>query len=374
MPTPLPAVSDVLLHPPDEAEVGVLARGITTAVAPEGGLTHLQNVLISAVSESMTGHTVDLDHVEPIGPAGFAAALAHRNLEFRTRIVQLMVLGELVLVPLPEYVAARVEDYARELCVDEGMLRVARDYAKGSLGLALIDFDRAGYTHDWSAHEHDALHAGALEMAWQECVNDVELADRWRALEALPDGTLGRGVSDFYRARGFAFPGTIGSAPPLLAQHDWVHVLADYGTRVESELEVFALIARAIPDPRGFSLLAMVVSLFETGYMIAGAGLFQYDRGHLSVDDGMAVRVADAMYRGAVCGRDLLAVDWFEYADWPVEDVRRELGIVEKSAKARAARSIGPWEPGGISPFQLDAGRKAAEAEGREYDAFGACL
>src|SRR4051812_31132327 len=183
MPTPLPLVSDVLLRPPDEAEVGVLARGITTAVAPEGGLTHLQNLLITAVSESMTGFTVDLDRVEPMGAAEFAAALSGRNLEFRTRIVQLMVLGELVLVPLPKYVAARVEEYAGELCVDEGMLRVARDYARGSLGLALIDFDRAGYTKDWTAQQHDALHtAGALEAAWQECVNDVDLANRWRAL------------------------------------------------------------------------------------------------------------------------------------------------------------------------------------------------
>jgi hypothetical protein len=373
MPTPLPTVSEVFLHPPSADEVVVLARGITTAVAPETGLTRLQNVLVTAVSESMTGITVDLDTVQPMGPEEFAAALSHRNLEFRTRIVQLMVLSELVLVPLPSYVADRVEQYARELCVDEGMLRVARDYAKGSLGLALIDFDRAGYTRDWADHDHEALHAGALEMAWQECVNDVELANRWRALETLPEGTFGRRVFDFYSARGFAFPGTIGSAPPLLAQHDWVHVLADYGTKVESELEVFAFIARAIPDPRGFSLLAMVVSLFETGYMISGAGLFQYDRGHLSAD-GMAVRVADAMYRGAMCGRDLLAIDWFEYADWPLDAVRKEFGVVEKSAKAMAARSIGPWEPGGISEFQLAAGKRAAEAEGREYDSFGACL
>jgi hypothetical protein len=375
MPTPLPAVAEVLLRPPDEAEVAILARGITAAIAPASGLTHLQNVLITAVSESMTGHTVDLDTVEPMGPGEFAAALATRNLEFRTRIVQLMVLGELVLVPLPADVAARVEEYARELCVDEGMLRVARDYAKGSLGLALIDFDRAGYTAQWQEHQHAALHtASALDTAWQESVNDPELAARWCALEALPAGTLGRRVFEFYRARGFAFPGTPGSAPPLLAQHDWVHVLADFGTKVESELEVFALIARAIPDPRGFSLLAMVVSLFETGYMFAGAGLFEYDRGHLSEDDGMAVRVADAMYRGAVCGRDLLALDWFEYADWPVDDVRREFDIVDKSAKSRAAGSTGPWEPGGISPYQLDAGRRLAAAEGREYDCYGACL
>jgi hypothetical protein len=359
--TPLPSDADVFLQPPDEAEVGVLARGVATAVAPETGLTHLQSVLLGAIFESMTGFTADLADIAPMTPQAFAGALARRNLEFRTRIVQVMVLGELILVPLPDAVAARVEDYARELGVHEGMLRVARDYAKGSLGLALIDFDRNGYTEEWAQEQHDSLHtSAALAQAWQEVVRDPALAERWAGLESCPQGSLGRGVFDFYRSRGFCFPGTVGSAPPLLAQHDWVHVLGDYGTRVESELEVFALIARAIPDPRGFSLLAMVVGLFETGYVRAGAGLFQYDRGHLSGDEGMPVRVADAMRRGAVCGKDLLAVDWFAYADWPIHEVRREFNIVEKSEKARAAGSVGPWDPDGISPFQLEAARRAA--------------
>ena len=61
------------------------------------------------------------------------------------------------------------------------------------------------------------------------------------------------GVFRLYQSRGFVFPGLPGSAPPLLAQHDWVHVLADYGTTVESELEVFAFIARANDDMRAFS-------------------------------------------------------------------------------------------------------------------------
>src|SRR5581483_970433 len=139
---------------------------------------------------------------------------------------------------------------------------------------------------DWEVGDHSALHTtGALEQAWQECVHDDALAGRWRDLGHCPPGTLGRKVFEFYCARGFAFPGTLGSAPPLLAQHDWVHVLADYGTKVESELEVFGLIGRAVPDGHGFSLLAMVVSLFETGYMGRGAGLFEYDKGHLSRDE-----------------------------------------------------------------------------------------
>jgi hypothetical protein len=177
------------------------------------------------------------------------------------------------------------------------------------------------------------------------------------------------------RARGFVYPGRPGSAPPLLAQHDWVHVLAEYGTTVESELEVFAFIARANDDPHAFSLLAMVVSLFETGYLRSGAGLFEYSPGHLS-KSGVAVRVADAMRRGAICpgSTDFLRTDWFAVADLPVSEARRRFGIPEKAPEAVAAGSVGPWEAGGITPFQLNAGRILAEAEGRPYDTFGATL
>ncbi|HEX5944988.1 MAG TPA: hypothetical protein VFY82_01870, partial [Acidimicrobiales bacterium] len=196
-------------------------------------------------------------------------------------------------------------------------------------------------------------------------------------------GSLGRGVWQLYRARGFAFPGSVGSAPPLLAQHDWVHVLADYGTTVESELEVFALIARANDDMRAFSLLAMVVSLFETGYLRTGAGLFEYDMGHFtgtSTGRDMATRVADAMRRGAWCRNtladedsiDFLRIDWFALAPLPVEEVRARFSLREKSPAALRAGSVGPWEDGGISPFQLASGRAAAERDERPYDSYGA--
>ena len=292
-------------------------------------------------------------------------------------MVQFMLLAELVLVPLPPEVAQRVEAYAGELGVDDSLLRIARRYASGSLGLALIDFQRSGYMETWDPAHTEQLHtARALDEAWEMRCDDPELAARWAALAECPDGSLGQGISRFYEARGFSFPGLPHSAPPLLAQHDWVHVLTDYGSTVECEIEVFGLIARANDDPRGFSLLAMVVSLFETGYLPSAAGLFAYDRGHLS-EEGMPVRLADAMRRGALCGahsggRDLLAVDWFEYADRPVAEVRAEFGIVEKSERAIAAGSVDPWSPGGISPYQFESARAAAEAAGRVYDSYGA--
>ncbi len=363
-----------MLTRPDAEEVAWLGRGIVTAVCPPAGHSQLQKLLLKAVFESMTGFSIDPDTIEPIAAEEFASGLARRNLEFRSRIVQVMLLGELILVPLPDEVSERVESFATELGVDEGMIQVARDFAKGSMGLALVDFERNGYTATWDEARCDALHTSArLDEAWQMAGADHELATRWAALEHCPPGSLGRKVTEFYRSRGFTYPGLPGSAPPYLAQHDWVHILADYGTTVESELEVFGLIGRAIPDFRGFSLLAMVVSLFETGYLPSAAGLFQADRGHLS-REGMPVRLGDAMRRGALCGKDLMGIDWFSYADAPVVEVRRELNIVPKGASALAAGSVGPWEHGGISPFQANLGRKLAETEGRAYDSYGASI
>ncbi|MEM9036076.1 MAG: hypothetical protein AAGD18_15875 [Actinomycetota bacterium] len=379
MPTPLPTSAEADLAPPDAEEVQATARGVMSAISPEGGASELQQLLMAAAFESMTGHAPETAGLAPIEPEQFAVGMARRNEAFRTRILQTMILGALVLRPLGEEVAQRVEAFARALSVDDGMLTVARNFAAGHLGLAAVDFDRNGYTADWGPERTASLHTSAgLDDAWGLAADDPELAARWAALQELPAGTLGRGIWEFYRARGFAFPGDPGSAPPLLAQHDWVHVLADYGTRVESELEVFAFIARANDDPRGFSLLAMVVSLFETGYLAAGAGLFEAFPGQLSAD-GMAIRVADALRRGAMSHGlggepdvDFMAFDWFSVADRPVEELRERFAIAPKSEGAVTAGSVGPWEPGGISPVQFETGRQAAEAAGRPHDTYGA--
>jgi hypothetical protein len=385
-PVPLPDAETVNLVPPDIEEAKLLVRAVGTAGAAPAGLTPVQRAVINAMVESMSGYVIDVAELPPLGPDEFAEAMRRRDLAFRSRMVQFMLLVELLLTPLPPEVTARVEQYAVALGVEEEMLRVTHRIARGSLGLALIDFERSGYFQQMLERPPDHLHTEhALADAWEGVANDLALATRWSDLGNCPEGSLGLGVWRFYRARGFSFPGTPGSAPPTLAQHDWMHVLADYGSTVECEIEVFGFISRANDDPAGFSLLAMVLGLFETGYLFnAAKGFFEYDRGHFSRDaEHMAVRLADAMARGANAawflddhGRhaenDFLAVDWFEYADWPVKEVRTHFGLPEKAAKAIDCGSVTPWEPGGISPFQFENGRRVAEREGWEYDSFGA--
>jgi hypothetical protein len=369
--------------PPDAAEAQALSRGVASAAAPASGLTDLQRMVIEALVPAMTGHPVDLHSFVPTGPIDFAQVLARRALPFRTRIVQIMLLCALILRPLPETVTERIAAFSRELMVDEGMIEVARRFASGALGLAAADFERNGYTATWTPEDTATLHTSvALFDPWDVAVHDPELAARWADLEALRAGTLGRGVWEMYQARGFLFPGLPGSAPPLLAQHDWVHVLADYGTTVDSELEVFAFIARANDDMRAFSLLAMVLSLFETGYLRAGAGLFRSDPGHLSSDRRMPIRLADGMRRGAVCtdrmtgddSIDFLRLDWFALAPEPVEDVRQRFNVTPKSDGALGAGSMGPFDPRGISAFQQKAGEALAAEDGRPYLSHGATV
>ena len=377
MPVPLPRSGAEKLDRPDATEARIIAGGVAGATATATGLTSLQRMMVEAITESMTGFAVPAAAVPRLGPEAFAQAMSDRNENFRARMVQFMLLSAIVLNPLPEAVVDRIDRYAAELCVSNDMLRVAHRFARGSFGLALVDFQRSGYMSTWEPGRSAALHTSReLVDAWQQCVNDETLAQRWTSLSDLPTGTLGRTVAMFYEARGFAFPGQVGSAPPLLAQHDWVHVLTDYGSTVESEIEVFAFITRANDDPRAFSLLAQIVSLFETGYAAIGMGLFEYDRGHLS-HEGMAVRLADAMRRGAESANtkhstDFLSVDWFDYAHLPLDEARDRFGVVPKAQHAIAAGSVTPWERGGISAYQYAAGQRRADDFEQPYDSYGA--
>jgi len=377
MPIPMPSEGAAKLDPPDAAETHVVVSAVAAAVATADGLTSLQRMIIEAIAESLTGFAVPVDEHQHVAPHDFAEAMRPRDEAFRSHVLRYMLLAALVLDPLPDDVVDRIDMYARELGVQNDMLRIARHFARGSFELALLDFDRSGYLESWDPSRSEVLHTShALDDAWQAVVNDEALAKRWESLRDLSDGTLGRDVANFYDARGFAFPGRPNSAPPLLAQHDWVHVLAGYGSTVESEIEVFGFIAIANDDPRAFSLLAQVVSLFETGYTATGLGLFQSDRGHLS-RQGVAARLADALRRGAQSaaanhGIDFLAVDWFDYAECQTDQVRQLLGFVPKDPRAIKAGSATPWEPGGISSYQYREGQRVAEERGLRYDSHGA--
>ena len=169
MPVPFPTPENTRLTPPDAAEARLIAGGVSARRAQRRA-HELQRVMIEALTESMTGFVV-ADRVPRLGPRSSLAA-GRRDEEFRSRMVQFMLLSALVLNPLPEEVVSRIDLYARELGVGNDMVRVAHRLARGSLGLALIDFQRSGYMETWDAAGR-ALHTTKeLTDAWEQRVVD----------------------------------------------------------------------------------------------------------------------------------------------------------------------------------------------------------
>lgn len=365
-PVPFPSPEETDRLPPGRDELRVICGAVHTNAAPTSGWTELQHVVMSAQCEALGGVEPEPEWFDDvITPMALARALARRDQFVRSRILQQIVLAGLVLNPTPPDVVERIGEVALALGVENHFLGDVENLAPESYDAAIIDFARNGYAGDFTAAHRPVLRTDRdIGDGWGVVEDDPELVSHWEALEGCPPGSIGREVWEFYKSRGFSFPGSPGSAPPLLAQHDWVHVLADYGTTLENELEVFGLIARANDDPRGFSLLVMVIGLFETGVISKAGGLFEADAGHLSVD-GMGTRLADAMRRGALARPDgdvdknFLALDWFAYADLPVDEVRARFQLPDKTDKARSAGSVGPWHPDGISDFQRTAGDAA---------------
>jgi hypothetical protein len=341
----------------DPEEVALVARGIATAVAPPEGLKQVQADLLGAIAEALTGVTVDYTRCEPLSREDLAEVLKGRDLSYRQRIVHHMVLGELVLRPIPTVVAHRVAQYAEALGVKDDFVRVARRYAQGAYGLAWMDLSRNGFVdHVQEAGGELKSKPKAAPEPFAPAELDDNLAATWESFAGLPEETLGNRVWEMYDARGFGLPGTAGGAPKYLAQHDFVHVLADYGTNLRGELEVFAFIGRADPDPKGFAWLATLVGLFETGY-IADTGFFSRDVRERNIQaPGMHQRLADAIRRGKVVCEgyetDLFEVDYYALAERPVAEVRGMLGVPLKSAGALASGSAGLFDLEGMSEIQ----------------------
>lgn len=346
-------------NPVSSEQARLIARGVVTAVRHDDQLTEVQAGLLAMVFESQLDIAVDPSVLESISEGELAGELSELSDEMRRRVVQLMVLGELVLRPIPPAVARRVAGFADALDVEDQFVRIARRYAQGGFGLAWLDLHQSGFVEHWELAGTDQLKTTVkLEHQLAAGVEDRQLAEAWSAFAEHAPGSLGREVWNMYRGRGFGLPGTTGGASAYLAQHDFVHVLADYGTNLKGELETFSLISRADPDPKGFAWVATLLGLFETGY-IADAGFFTGDlQERRLADAAMHVRIADAMYRGRILrdrlGVDLLEVDYHQLAPRPIADVCDELGLVPKSERARGAGSPGAFDLDGMSQRQQE--------------------
>jgi hypothetical protein len=310
-------------------EEGVLfARALLGGIQAPGYPTELQCDVVHQLALHLVGADVDVASLTPVDAPTVASLV--EDPWVRRRLVQCVVALELLGDPSAE-LARHVRRFARALDVEEPMVDAARRVADGQLALMYADIQRSSYYTEEA--ELEVLHGHLWRLlrskfAYGNLVASRAIERKWAALGDMPDGSLGRAVAEFYRVHHFPLPGARRGIGEVGAQHDFVHVLADYPPTPEGEIDVFSFIAASMSDPKGFVQLVMTLGLFQNSTITHVAGKrVAIARSNTLGDPGAAARFGDALHRGTVCKVDALGIDHFAIADQPLALLRDAFAI-----------------------------------------------
>jgi hypothetical protein len=295
------------------ADGTTIARGLLGAAQVGDGPTPEQLGLLQSLMHGYFGLDVDVTTLAPLPASEFAGPI---DAEDRKRVVDLLVVLEFCRHRDEDAQAARAEEYARALGVDEPLLIVARDALTEGCARVMAD---------WARFREALVTEPGLPAS------DPELAARLRALAGCAPGTLGRAYFDFVDGHGLAFPGEAGGGDAALVAHDHSHVLAGYGTDGPSELALQAMLTSATDFEHHFSGLVASLALYESGKfeildIVAKIGAL--DR------PGAGDELAEAFHRGAACTSDFSTIDHLARADDPLDAVRNDCGIPPRAVAA----------------------------------------
>ena len=287
--------------------------------------SEFQPYFLSLIFRELLDVNIDFNKINAIN-VDQAQAIFQGNVQ-RRELIELLVLTEMMLNPIPEELERSLEHWAQQLNVHDRALTLARDVAGQARAQAQSDF----YRLFWMGEE-DREQQGFEELlkqhgpqAWTFTVEEnPDLATQWRSLAQLPEGTLGAAVWAHYQNHGFQTPGELGGANAALAHHDWLHVLGNYDVTVIGEVENAAFGAASSNKPGATLWFLGVMAMYEGGLfdsVVAGSHPHQISA------PGMAERVAHALRRGRQCQQDLLAIDYFTVADQPLIKLQQNWGI-----------------------------------------------
>jgi hypothetical protein len=282
------AVMHLDTPPPAVAHLGL--RALKAVATTDGPIRPAQRALLEAACDVVLHISADIDALPPVTPAELAAGFPDPALR-RQFVDGLLVVALADGVPSRQ-TTATVAAYAEALGVDGPELGDLRRLTEHDMLLFKLDFLRRSQVGDImrdQLDQHGILGLARGVLGLRGLAEDADLAARYRAWERLPDGTLGRALSDYYRSNGFALPGERFGFPEAGVYHDFSHVLAGYSTRPEGEIEVASFTA-GYKKRRPFYVVLFAVLTFSTGVDMRPSGTQHPSRGLLA-EPGMARRM-----------------------------------------------------------------------------------
>jgi len=308
-----------LIQPPPElVQYGL--RAMKVVATADGRFDDRERAVLEAARDAL-GSTLDLDELAPIEPAELAAALPAEAL--RKQLVAGLIVVALADEDASPAEADAIERFATALGVDSPYVKNLRRLAEGHTMIMRFDLVRRAWALPKMAEQVRAQGITWLIRALAALAGikeDVALAERYRALEHAPAGSLGRGYFDFIRSNNFALPGEKGSPPEPISLHDLTHTLTGYDTDAAGELQIAFFHAGCKKvDPFFFTFFAILQFHLEVRITPVAPGM----RGHFD-----PARALAAMTRGARCTIDPLeGWDPWTVMDEPLAELRRRYDI-----------------------------------------------
>jgi len=308
----------------NEAEATCFLSGMKSVATLHGknALQAIELEMLEAIRDHVLHAEVDLGALHDSTPTELAARI--EDPRKRQELVQFLVLIPYLDMQVDTRKVALVDEFAAAVGVEAQTLEDLHRVRDGRLKRLAFDYGRrsieefAGAEGAW-----EKLRAVALSL--HQFVGDAKVAERYRALEDFPEGSLGHTLFHFYRERKFPLPGETKSFSEMVIGHDCCHILAGFNTDMKGEMDVAGFEAGLYENGFGFELLLEVILDFHLGKTFTTVGLLEPGSGNFHPESVVA-----GYERGVACRVNPLE-DWdfWAVADQPVRDLRKRYGLPE---------------------------------------------
>src|SRR6476619_5930034 len=303
----------------DDELVEPVVRTLLGVIDVEGGATDEQLAVLRALVHGLWERPdLDLDSMEPFAPD--QAAYAVMAEDQRSRLRELMVLLELCRHPASEEQVQRADEYAAAMHQRGPGLHIARTLVRQGADAAMADYMR------FLEEPGGSILEPTLEDDYDKALDapDLELGNRLRAMQDLPEGTLGWSYVDFYRRHGFTLPGDDPFKPAIMVAHDMCHVIAGYEPTGEGEIALGAMqLALADTHAHWVQFLGNL-AVHEAGFLSTGSVTAKTAT---LTREGATDMLARAMLRGSQCTGDFAGAGHLALVALPLGEVRGRCGV-----------------------------------------------
>lgn len=316
------------LMQPEPAAALLGLRAMKTVASAAGAPGKSQLALMEAARRVILRIDTDIETLPPVTPTELATGFP--SVDLRHQFVHgMLILALADGVPSRETVA-KVEAFAEALDIATPELTNLRRLAEQHMTVFKLDLLRRSQVGDIMRNQFEQHGVVALAksiLGMRGLIEDPELAARYRAWENLEEGTLGRSMWGYFQRNKFGMPGERFGFPEAGLYHDFCHVLGEYDTDPQGELQVASFTA-GFKQTRPFYLILFAVLIFSAGVNARPTADGYTTIGVLG-EPGAAERMFAAIERGALVNTDLSDKwDYWPLVGQPIDEVRRRLNII----------------------------------------------